>query len=202
MQDEALRNELLAEVDSIAPILAEHAPLSEELGRMDAPSIEAVRSTRLLRMFCPRDLGGLEVDPVTAIVVLEALARIDGSAGWTIGILAVGALFAGPYLPAVTVRRIYAKGVPPIAGSFFPKGHAEPVAGGYRVKGRWPFASGIHHADWVLAGAFVPGQPPAGPRLVALPRDQVVIHDNWQVAGLGAPVVATSVSKTYSSRMK
>jgi hypothetical protein len=87
MQNELLRNELLAQVDSIAPILAEHAPLSEKLGRMDEPSIEAVRSTRLLRMFCPRELGGLEADPVTAILVLEALARIDGSASWVIGIL-------------------------------------------------------------------------------------------------------------------
>ena len=184
MQDKVLLNELLAEVDSIAPILAEHAPLSEKLGRLDAPSVEAVRSTRFLRMMCPRDLGGLEADPVTLVLVLEALARIDGSASWTIGILGSSGLF-GPYLPAATARRICAKGVPPMAGSLFPKGQAEPVAGGYRVKGRWPFASGIHHADWVAAGAFVPGQPqPTGQRLVVLPRDQVVIHDNWQVAGL------------------
>jgi indole-3-acetate monooxygenase len=185
MQDELLRNELLAEVGSIAPMLAEHASLSEKLGHMDAPSVEALRSTRLLRMFCPRELGGLEADPVTATLVLEALARIDGSAGWTSGILGSSALFAGPYMPAAATRRIYGEGVPPMAGSFFPKGQAEPVAGGYRVKGRWPFASGIHHADWVLAGAFVPGQSqPVGPRLILLPRDQVVIHDNWQVAGL------------------
>src|SRR5450755_4030821 len=150
MPNEVLRNELLAEVDSLAPILAEHAPLSEKLGRLDAPSIEAVRSTRLLRMFCPRELGGLEVDPVTAILVLEALARIDGSASWVIGILGSSALFTGPYLPTATTRRIYAKGVPSMAGSFRPKTGAEAIAGGYRVNGRWPFASGIHHADWVF----------------------------------------------------
>jgi len=185
MQDELLRNVLLAEVDSIAPILAEHAPSSEELGRLDGPSVEAVRGTRLLRMFCPRELGGLEVDPVTATLVLEALARMDGSTGWTIGILSSSALFAGPYLPAETAQRIYAGGFPPMAGSVLPKGQAEPVAGGYRVRGRWPYASGIHHADWVFAGAFVSGKPgPAGSRLVGLRKDQVVIHDNWQVAGL------------------
>jgi indole-3-acetate monooxygenase len=184
MLNQLLCNELLAEVDAIAPILAEHAPLSEQLRRLDDPSFEAVCSTRLLRMFCPRELGGLEADPVTVTLVLEALARIDGSASWTIGILGSSALFAGPYLPAATMRQIYAKGVPPIAGSFRPTGQAEAVAGGYRVNGRWPFASGIHHADWILAGAFVPGDPPAGPRLVVLPRAQVVVHDNWQVAGL------------------
>jgi alkylation response protein AidB-like acyl-CoA dehydrogenase len=55
-------------------------------------------------------------------------------------------------MPAATARRVYAEGVPPMAGSFLPKGQAELVAGGYRVKGRWPFSRGIHHADWVLVG--------------------------------------------------
>jgi len=184
MQDELLRSELLAEVDSIAPTLAEHAPLSEKLGHLDTPSFEALRSTRLLGMLCPRELGGLEADPVTWILVLEALARIDGSASWTLGILSSAGLFV-PYLPVATARRICASGFPPMAGSVFPKGEAEPVAGGYRVKGRWPFASGIHHADWVGGGAFVSGRPqPTEVQLVVLPRDQVVIHDNWQVAGL------------------
>jgi hypothetical protein len=59
MQDEILRTELLAEVESIAPVLAEDAASSERLGRLGNPSIEAVRTTRLLRMVCPRELGGL-----------------------------------------------------------------------------------------------------------------------------------------------
>ena len=68
-----------------------------------------------------------------------------------------------------------------------PRGQAEPVEGGYRVKGRWSFGSGIHHADWVISGALVTGRPPLeGSRAVLLPRNQVVIHDNWQVAGLRA----------------
>jgi alkylation response protein AidB-like acyl-CoA dehydrogenase len=133
MQDELLRKELLAEVDSIAPILAEHAPLSEKLGRLDAPSIEAVRTTRLLSMFCPRELGGLEADPVTAILVLEALARIDGSASWTIGILGSSALFAGPYVPAATAQRIYADGVPPMALSY-PRVRPNPLQAGIELK--------------------------------------------------------------------
>jgi len=183
-RNESLREELLSEVDSLAPILADHAASSEKLGRLDAPSIEAVRGTRLLGLFAPRELGGLEADPVTVALILEALARIDGSAGWTIGILSNSAI-TGAYLPAATARRIFADGVPPMAGTFLPKGQAEPVSGGYRVKGRWPFASGIHHADWVAANAFVPGRPqPEGVRSVVLPREQIFIHDNWQVAGL------------------
>jgi alkylation response protein AidB-like acyl-CoA dehydrogenase len=185
--DESLRNELLAEVEAVASILTEHAPQSEKLGLLDEPTVEALRKTRLLGFICPRDLGGYEADPLTAMEVLEAVARIDGSAGWTLEILATTSAFAGAFLPVKTAQRIFAKGIPPIAGKIAPKGKAEPVDGGYRVTGRWAFGSGIHHADWVIAGAFLPGQPlPAGIRMVLLPRGQVVIHNNWQVAGLKA----------------
>jgi indole-3-acetate monooxygenase len=185
--DESLRDELLAEVEAVAPILTEQAPQSEKLGRLDEPTVEALRKTRLLRFACPRELGGYEADPVTVMEVLEAVTRIDGSAGWTLGILAVTSAIAGAFLPVKAVQQIFAKGVPPMAGMIGPKGNAEPVDGGYRVTGRWAFGSGIHHADWVIAGAVLPGQPPpAGTRMVLLPRRQVVIHDNWQVAGLKA----------------
>ena len=181
-RDELLRNELLAEVESIAPIVAEHAPHSEKLGRLDDPTFEAMRSTRLLRILCPRELGGLEVDPVTQVEILEALARIDASASWVLGILNGSAIAA--FLPAASARKILANGIPTMAGVLGPKGQAEPVKGGYRVKGRWAFGSGIHHAEWAMAAAFVLGQPPpAGLRVVVVPREQVVIHDNWQVAG-------------------
>jgi indole-3-acetate monooxygenase len=184
-QEELLRKDLLAEIESIAPVLAEHAAASEALGRLDEPTMAAIRSTRLLRLYAPRELGGLEADPVTVLVVLEALARIDASTSWALGILAGVSGIVGAYLPAATARRLFADRIPPMAGSFLPKGTAEPVAGGYRVRGRWPYGSGIHHAEWIGAGAAIPGEPmPEGARFVYLPREQIVIHDNWQVAGL------------------
>ncbi|MGO9061533.1 MAG: DNA methyltransferase [Candidatus Binataceae bacterium] len=149
--------------------------------------MEALRKTRLLRSICPRELGGDETDPVTLLEVFEALARVDASASWVVGILAYSSAFAGAFLPGRSAQRIFVNSVPPMAGLLAPRGLAEPVDGGYRVKGRWAYGSGIHHADWVLAGALIPGRPPidAG-RVIVLPRDQVVIHDNWQVAGLKA----------------
>ncbi len=184
-RNEFFRNELLPEIESIAPILAEHAPVSEKLGRLADPSMEAFRSTRLLRCACPRELGGLEADPVTLMEVLEAVARIDASAGWVLGILAGSSQIVGAHLPAASARRIYAQGFVPIAGALAASGQAQPVDGGYRVKGRWAFGSGIHHADFVVAGTLVVGQQiPMGLRAIVVPRDQVVIHDNWQVAGL------------------
>jgi alkylation response protein AidB-like acyl-CoA dehydrogenase len=85
-QQDSPREELLADVEAIAPILAEHAPGSEKLGRLDDGTLEALHKTRLLRSICPRELGGVEADPVTLLEVFEALARIDASASWVVGI--------------------------------------------------------------------------------------------------------------------
>ncbi len=106
-QEELLRNELLAEVESIAPILAEHAPLSEKLGRLDDATFEAIRSTRLLRCVCPRELGGLEAGPVTGMEIYEGVARVDGSAGWVLGILAGSSAIVASLLPAASARGIH-----------------------------------------------------------------------------------------------
>jgi indole-3-acetate monooxygenase len=182
-----LRHELLADVAAVAPTLAEHAADSEGLARLNAASIEALRQTRLLRFTCPKERGGDEADPVTHLEIIEALAKIDGSAAWSVGILAVTSMIVAAFLPPASGKTIFAGGVPPIAGMLGPRGRAQPVDGGYRVGGRWSFGSGIHHADWVVASPVVPGEPfPAALRVAVLPRNQVVIHDNWQVAGLKA----------------
>src|SRR5690606_31930318 len=66
-------------------------------------------------------------------------------------------------------------------------GTAVPVEGGYRVTGRFPFSSGIHHADWLVAGAPVANgdEPPVESRMFVVPADQAMVHeDSWHVAGL------------------
>jgi indole-3-acetate monooxygenase len=153
-----LRRELLADVEAVAPTLAEHAADSEGLARLNTPSIEALRKTRLLRFICPEERGGDEADPVTHLEIIEALAKIDGSAAWNVGILAAVSMIVAAFLPPASGKKIFASGVPPMAGMLSPRGRAEPVDGGYRVGGRWSFGSGIHHADWVLAGAVVAGE--------------------------------------------
>src|SRR5256885_6102625 len=67
-----------------------------------------------------------------------------------------------------------------------PPGRAVEARGGYRIPGRWAFASGIRHAAWVSGTARVgrEGQPTAERRVFVVPTAAVEIHDPWQVAGL------------------
>jgi alkylation response protein AidB-like acyl-CoA dehydrogenase len=81
-----------------------------------------------------------------------------------------------------------------LAGVAQPAGTAEETDGGWQVNGRWPFASGCLHADW-MAGFCVMrkgGKPIAGPdgrplvRGFFMPASDWQIEDTWHVSGLRA----------------
>jgi alkylation response protein AidB-like acyl-CoA dehydrogenase len=78
------------------------------------------------------------------------------------------------------------------AGSARPGGRVWAVPGGYRVKGRWNFASGIQNARWLYCTCIMmdgdkPAQTAAGTpvlRAVWVPRGSVTIVDTWSVMGM------------------
>src|SRR5262249_44596619 len=122
-----LRDELLAEIETIAPVVREYASQSEQLGRLADPIIKAARQTSLLRFICAYELGGCEADPQAVMEAPEALARMDGAVGWPLGIIANGTAFAGAFPPAESARRMFGGGVPIIIGAVQPRNStAEP----------------------------------------------------------------------------
>jgi alkylation response protein AidB-like acyl-CoA dehydrogenase len=79
-------------------------------------------------------------------------------------------------------------------GVFAPKGRALAGGDGFTVSGRWPFASGCTHCDWLMGGCVVldgeePRLLPNGMpdvRLLLAPATAFTIHDTWHVSGLRA----------------
>ena len=71
------------------------------------------------------------------------------------------------------------------AGAFNPSGTIAPVEAGYRVEGRWAFASGCEHADWIY-GNCMEGFDENRPVLrgAVFTPDEVTIEDTWYVSGL------------------
>ena len=183
------RRVLMDAVDSVRETLAANTLAAEEAATLPPASVAALYDSGLLRLKLPHVLGGAEADPVTQLDVLEAVSRIDPAAGWClmIGAASLGSLAA--FLPDDAIEEIFVGGQPPkVAGAFAPYGAATPVQGGYRLTGRWPFGSGVRHAEWVSAGARVQSDaayPDRPPQLrVVMPRRDVTVHDNWQVMGL------------------
>lgn len=159
---------------------------AEAQGTLPPATVAALRDAGLFRLKLPAVLGGAEADPLLQMEVFEALARLDPSAAWCTMIGATSIGEPGAFLPDQAVAKIFSGGrVPTAACAFVPTGRAQPVAGGYRLTGRWPFASGIRHAEWLAATALVQRAGGAEERRVFVFRvAEATIHDNWQVAGL------------------
>jgi len=186
---------LLANIRELAPGITSRAAEIEAGRRMPPDLVEALRSIGIFRMFVPQSHGGLELDMPAALEIFAALSRIDGSVGWTAMIGGAHGIFA-PLLPRETYEQVYQNGPDVIiAGSAQPIGRAEPAPGGWRVNGRWPFASGCQHAQWMFGFCVMTegGKPLSGPtgeggpplvRGFFLPARDWQIEDTWYVAGL------------------
>lgn len=158
--------------------------------RLPASLADRLRAEGLFQLWLPRLLGGPELHPAEFVSVIEALALADGAVGWCATNAGVFSLLAGS-LPERSAQEIFGdRGV--VAGSVNPTGRADAVAGGFRVSGRWGYASGIDHANWIIANCIIheDGKPrraaPDAPdmRFLFLPRTAVEVLDTWHVSGL------------------
>ena len=100
-------------------------------------------------------MGGLELDPLTIVEVVEVLSRADGSAGWTTLIGNSTSFFAW-LEPSVAEALIGSTPDFCSTSMFGPMGQAHPAGqDAYTVSGRWPFNSGCPHAEWLQVGVLV-----------------------------------------------
>ncbi|MGL5823326.1 MAG: acyl-CoA dehydrogenase family protein [Nocardioides sp.] len=184
--------EILARARAIAPMLRERAADIENERRLPHDVVEALRGTGVFRMGFNRGWGGPELDSMAQTEVIEALAYGDAGAAWCAMIGSDSGLYA-QFLDESTAAEMFTSLDMVTAGLLFPIGRAELVPGGYRLSGRWPFGSGITHADWVISGAFIyrNGQPEPGPegdphdsKLFLVSRADVEVIDTWHTTGL------------------
>lgn len=184
---EAKRQALLAAVESVRDTVVAGADAAEAQATLPLTTVQALDAAGLFALKLPAALGGAEADLVTQLEVLEAVSYLDTSAGWCLLIGASAVAGLGAFLAEDAVAQVFGDPqVPRAAGTFLPGGQAIPVHGGYQVSGRWAFASGIRHAQWVSATARVAPTDRTAPALrrLVMPVSAVQIHDNWQVMGL------------------
>ena len=181
------REALLDAARSITPQIRDAAEEIEAARQLPTHIVDLLRSIGAFRLLQPRWLGGHDADPVTQILFIAELAKADASTAWCVMIGCDGGLLSRELEPDVA-REMYSDVDAATCGAGFPPGTARRVAGGYLARGRWPYMSGITHADWVQMNCRLSGDdaPPDGPpfiRLVAH-RDEVTIHDTWKTGGM------------------
>ena len=126
-----------------------------ETSRRIAQSIAAaMKEAGVFGMAMPRVWGGPELDPLTQIRVIEALAMADGSVGWC-AMIGCDSGYISAFLDQEVARAMYPDLLVATGAAATTTGKARRVSGGYRVDGRFPFVSGCHHCEWAWLGCSV-----------------------------------------------
>ena len=184
--------DVVVAVDELAVDARRRAVETNELRAVPADLMARIKAAGLCQLLLPASLGGLEVDPITVVDVIERLAAADGSTAWTTMIGNSTLFFA--WLDPDVARDLVADEVAFASTSVFaPLGRAVPTSRDMlRLSGRWPFNSGCDHAEWSSVGMFVmdgdrprlraDGQPDW--RFAFFPAGLATRHDTWHALGL------------------
>lgn len=170
---------------ALAGAIGSRAAEIERARRVPRDLLADLVAAGCFKVLLPASHGGAGGDLSSAMRLFETLARADASVGWTV---MIGAIcwcdVVG--LPRATFDELFGGRGPVImAGVFSPSGSIAAERDGYRVKGRWSFASGCEHADWLFGNcveSVTDGVPQL--RMAVFSPDQVVIEDTWTVSGL------------------
>ena len=182
----------VARARELGPSIAAAADAIERTQRIPEPLLSGLHASRLCRMLLPRAAGGDELEPWVYLHAVEEVSRHDGSVGWNVFVANSSALIA-PFLPPETMRTIFGDARSIAAWGPPNESKAIAVPGGYRVSGRWDFASGCRQANWMGAHCHVvepdgslrlnaAGKPTV--RTLLFPVSQATLLHSWDVIGL------------------
>jgi alkylation response protein AidB-like acyl-CoA dehydrogenase len=144
---DAVRPDAASRARALASLLEAASPRIEAERRLPEDVLGALHGAGLFRTLLPRAYGGEELDPASHLLMLEEVAAADASAAWCIG-QATGCSMAAAYVEPAVARAIW--GAKDAALAWGMGGAvARVVEGGYRVTGRWQFASGHGHCAWM-----------------------------------------------------
>lgn len=180
-------NDMLQAIDTIKDVLADEADKEDMQGHLSRATSDALYAAGILRMKLPRVLGGREAPLADQFLALEKLATINSSAAWCSMVGSTSIAMPGAFLPDEGIQQMFAGGkIPRAAILIMPSAKAVKVQGGHRLTGRWAFASGVQHAEWIAAHALVESDAGSAPvlHMFVFPATEIRNHNNWQVIGL------------------
>jgi alkylation response protein AidB-like acyl-CoA dehydrogenase len=171
----------------IADVLRAKSAEAEVMRDLHPDQLDLIYRQQWFRMLLPENPL-----PLPELVRLEeGISWADGPVGWTVTLCSGAGWFAGFFPPGV-VPDIFSDKQMCLAGSGAPSGEAHVVPGGYRINGRWDYASGALHATAFTANCHIleNGQKvltdDRSPvvRAFLFRKEEVSVDRNWNTIGL------------------
>lgn len=176
--------DVIARATALVPLIREHAEASSRDRRVVPEVVSALDGAGLFGLLVPRRLGGQETNLRTMMECVAEVGRGDGSTAWAVALLNVCTWFSTTFSDRAQDEMFSLPGAK-ACGIFSPPLTSERVDGGYRVSGRWAYASGSFAADWATLGIGLDPSDGKDPRALALiPSSAWTIDPTWFVTGM------------------
>ena len=173
--------EMIARAEALLPALRERSADAEKNRRMSEETVREFRAAGLPKILQPKQFGGYELAPDTAVEVIRTIASACGSSGWVTNLFVIHNWQVSLF-PIEAQEEYWAGSDDRLCStvSFATKSEMKEVEGGARLTGRWKFSSGCDFADWFL----IMKPSPTCFDWMFVPRSDVSIEDDWFVSGL------------------
>ena len=168
--------------------LAERGAEAERLRQLPPATVAELTGSGITDLLVPACFGGQQAPWPEILDPVRRMAHGCASSAWTIGFYVLHnwmlALFDQRAQEEAFATRPFLAPAP-----LAPTGRGLPAGGGVRLSGRWSWATGVMHGNWIMVGALCgPEGDPAGiyPALALLPIGEVQIVDVWHTDGMRA----------------
>ncbi|MET9504244.1 acyl-CoA dehydrogenase family protein [Streptomyces sp. NPDC006622] len=157
----------------------------ERLNRLTGELARAVTDAGFARHFVPHRWGGVAGTFTELVAAVAVLGQACASTAWCAALYAAHGRLAA-YLPVTGQRELWEAGpdVRLAAAVVPPSGEAVASTGGWRLTGRWGFASGADHADWLLLASWTGTGTVREQRIFVVPFAACEVLDTWRNVGL------------------
>lgn len=184
------RADLVEKARKVVPILAKNAAGTDENRRLAEENLAALRDAGLLSLLRPACYGGLETDMRTVIDIQKELAHACASTAWVYGISRASNFWAAMF-SAQAQDDIWGQNPDVLLCGVLASdaASARRADGGWRVTGKWGYASGSLHAQWaIIAFPTVDANDSEaqslGDVLAVVPISDLTVQDTWFVTGM------------------
>ncbi|MGX9673507.1 acyl-CoA dehydrogenase family protein [Mycobacterium sp. HM-7] len=171
--------------DGFVTALGERAAEAEKLRRLPDDTVRDLIASGFTELLVPARFGGQQAPFPDIFDPVRRLAHGCTSSAWTIGFLALHnwmlALFGEQAQQEAFDSRPFLAPAP-----LAPTGRGLPVDGGIRLSGRWSWATGVMHGNWIIVAALCGPDDGIYPALALLPISDVTVEDVWHTDGMRA----------------
>jgi resorcinol 4-hydroxylase (FADH2) len=184
--DRATPEQLQAAVRQLGIDFKARAVATEQNCTVSQDSVAALRNVGFFKLVQPKAFGGYEGDFDVLVDLTIEIAKSCASTSWVCGLLAAHQFLIASF-PAEAQHDVWSGNPDAVAcGSYAPIMRADSAPGGYRLTGRWSFASGCDNSEWAICAALLPAnaQESLRPAFLLVPATDYTIEDTWQVIGL------------------